>query len=48
MPLFEMANILEVMEAAVADDLLAADAIGVDEAEVAAERADLLTCRIPE
>jgi hypothetical protein len=47
-PLLEVASLFEVVEAVVADDLMAAEVITPADAEVAAERADLLTCRIPE
>jgi hypothetical protein len=46
--LMDMAAIVEVVEAVIADDLVAGEAITHAEADVAAERADLLFCPIPE
>jgi hypothetical protein len=46
--LVDMAALLEVVEAAVADDLVATEAITAGDAEVAAERADRLFCPLPE
>jgi hypothetical protein len=46
-PLIEMAGALEVVEAAVADDLAGVEALSAEDAELASERADLLSCRIP-
>ncbi|WP_448096130.1 hypothetical protein [Luteibacter yeojuensis] len=46
--LVDLAGALEIVEALIADDLVAAEAIGPAEAEFAAERADALSCRIPE
>lgn len=46
-PLLEFASALEVTEAVVADDLVSTRALAVEDAEIAAERADLLTCRLP-
>jgi hypothetical protein len=47
-PLLEVASLFEVVEAIVADDLVSAEGLTSAEAEVAAERADSLTCRFPE
>jgi len=46
-PLLELASVLEVTEAVIADDLASARALAAEDAEIAAERADLLTCRLP-
>lgn len=44
--LLDIVGALEVVEALIADDLLAAEAIAPADAEFAAERADVLSCRI--
>lgn len=46
--LVDMAGALEVVEALIADDLVAAETITPTEAEFAAERANVLSCRIPD
>ncbi|MDQ0011042.1 hypothetical protein J2T07_003248 [Luteibacter jiangsuensis] len=46
--LVDIAGALEVVEALIADDLVAAETITSAEAEFAAERADVLSCRIPD
>lgn len=46
--LIDMGAIVEVIEAAVADDLVASEAITATEADVAADRADRLFCANPE
>jgi hypothetical protein len=46
--LVDIVGMLEIVEAVIADDLLTAEAITSPDAEFAAERADLLSCRIPE
>jgi hypothetical protein len=46
--LMDMAAVVEVVEAVIADDLVASDAITGAQADVAAERADLLFCPFPE
>lgn len=46
--LVDLAPLVEVMEAVVADELATAEILTPAEAEVAAERADLLSCAIPE
>ncbi|NID16152.1 hypothetical protein [Luteibacter yeojuensis] len=46
-PLLEIASMVEVMEAAIADDMVTTEVLTVEEAEMVSERADLLTCRIP-
>lgn len=48
MPLLEVAALLEVVEATVADDLVASESIATTDAEFASGRADLLTCHLPE
>lgn len=48
LPLVDLMGALEVVEALIADDLVAAEVISPAEAEFAAERADVLSCRIPE
>lgn len=47
-PLLEMVSLFEVVDAVIADDLVGAEAIEASDAEAFAERADLLTCHIPE
>ena len=46
--LLDLAPLVEVIEAVVADDLVTAELLTPVEADMAAERADLLTCGIPE
>ncbi|HEY4293817.1 hypothetical protein [Luteibacter sp.] len=46
-PLLEWVTAIEVVEAIIADDLVSAEALSVEDAEVASERADLISCRIP-
>ncbi len=46
--LLDLAPLVEVIEAVVADDLATAELITPAEADMASERADLLSCRIPE
>lgn len=48
LPLLEMVTMLEFVEAAAADELVAAESIAAEDAAVATERADLITCLIPE
>ncbi|WP_413625174.1 hypothetical protein [Luteibacter sp. Lutesp34] len=48
LPLLEMASVLEFVEAVVADELVAAESIEAEDAAVAADRADLITCLAPE
>jgi hypothetical protein len=48
LPLVDMFAIAEVVEAAVADDLVSAEAMSRADAEAASERAMRLACRIPE
>jgi len=43
-----MAGAMEVVEALIADDLVAAETITRAEADFAAERANVLSCRIPD
>jgi len=46
--LIDMAGAMEVVEALIADDLVAAETITRAEADFAAERANVLSCRIPD
>jgi len=46
--LLDLAALVEVVEAVVADDLVTAESLTPAEADVAAERADLLFCPLPE
>jgi hypothetical protein len=48
LPLLEMASVLEFVEAVVADELVAAEAIEAEDAAAATDRADLITCLAPE
>ena len=47
-PLLEMVSLFEIVDAVIADDLVGTQAIEAADAEAFAERADLLTCHIPE
>lgn len=48
LPLLELAPVLEFVEAAVADELVAAESIAAEDAAVASDRVDLMTCLAPE
>ena len=48
LPLLDMAALVEVVEASLADDMVAADAMSATDADELSERAARLTCRIPE